>query len=109
MAEMLDRSIWVGYKKGQLEQFAFNGQFKNRTAYRQGLSCLCVVDDRMWVGLNDGRIAVLNIDFQQLKIWSAHEATIIDMTILGRFVYSLAADGSIKGNKTLLFQNRNES
>jgi len=97
LAPMLDRTIWVGYKKGQLEKFSWNGQFKNRCVFKCGLSCLCVVDDRLWIGLNDGSITVVNSEFKQLKKWSAHEATVIDITILGQLVYSLAADGSIKG------------
>ena len=103
MAPMLDRTVWVGYKKGQLEQFSFNGRFKKRCVFKCGLSCLCVVDDRMWVGLNDGSIAVMSIEFKQLKKWNAHEATVIDIAVLGHLVYSLAADGSIKGDKTDLW------
>lgn len=98
LASMLNRTMWVGYKKGQLEQFTWNGRIKNRRVFKCGLSCLRVVDDRLWVGLNDGCIVVMNTEFNQLKKWSAHEATIVDMTILGRLVYSLAADGSIKGS-----------
>ena len=97
LAPMLDRTIWVGYKQGHLERFSWNGQLKDRCVFSCGLSCLCVVDDRMWAGLNDGCIVVFDQVFNKLKYWSAHETTVIDMTILGPLVYSLAADGSIKG------------
>eukprot|EP00210_Caulerpa_lentillifera_P003703 g3536.t1 len=97
VAAMLDRSMWVGYKNGLLERFTWNGRFRERRLFQFGLSCLCVVDDRMWIGLIDGTMVVYDIDFRELKQWSAHEATIIDITVLGPLVYSLAADGSIKG------------
>jgi len=97
----LDRSIWVGYKKGHLERFGFNGQYKKRHVFSCGLTCLCAVDERLWVGLNDGCIAVFGLEFVLLKQWSAHEATVVDMTILGASVFSLAADGSIKGTPFL--------
>lgn len=97
LSAMLDRSMWVGYKSGLLERFTWNGRFRERRFLPCGISCLCVVDDRMWIGLIDGTMLVYDIDFRELKQWSAHEATIIDLSVLGPLVYSLAADGSIKG------------
>lgn len=61
-----------------------------------GISCLAVVGPRLWLGLPDGRIKVL-ADKSQCREWKAHNTAILSFTVCGSRVYSLAADGSIRG------------
>lgn len=61
-----------------------------------GISSLAVVGPRLWVGLPDGRIKVL-ADKPQGRIWRGHSSSILSFAVCGSRVYSLAADGSIKG------------
>ena len=61
-----------------------------------GISSLAVVGPRLWVGFSDGRIRIL-ADKPQSREWRAHSASTLSFTVCGSRVYSLAADGSIKG------------
>ena len=69
-------------------------------ACTQDMGCaicsLAVVGPRLWVGLADGRIRVL-ADKLPARDWRAHEAGVLQLSVTGSRVYSLAADGSIKG------------
>ena len=55
-----------------------------------------VVGPRLWVGLPDGRIRIL-ADKPQSREWRAHCSSVLAFAVCGSRVYSLAADGSIKG------------
>lgn len=54
------------------------------------------VGPRLWVGLADGRIHVLTENLASRE-WKAHEAGVLQLTVAGSRVYSLAADGSVRG------------
>ena len=68
---------------------------------------MCAVGTHAWAGLNDGRLraALLApavpgqpaIGPVAIREWQAHDAGITDIVQCGSRVFSLAADGSIKG------------
>ena len=68
---------------------------------------MCAVGTHAWAGLNDGRLRVAllapAVPGQPAKgpiaiwQWQAHDAGITDIVQCGSRVFSLAADGSIKG------------
>lgn len=58
---------------------------------------MCAVGLHVWVGLVDGRIRVYKDGSQSHHDWLAQEAGIISIVPCGSRVFSLAADGSLKG------------
>ena len=66
------------------------------------MSSLCCVGCTMWVGLSCGTLRVLQTEGQKLGLlaqWRAHDAgvSIVSIVQLGSCIYSLGADGSLKG------------
>lgn len=66
-----------------------------------GIRSMAVVGSRMWVGLADGQIKVFGTKTaatpEFLANWQAHEGAVISIVQAASRVYSLAADGSMKG------------
>lgn len=64
------------------------------------VSSLAAVGTRMWVGLHDGRVSVLDaapgLSPAPLTTWAAHDMCVISLALAGTRVFSLGADGSIK-------------
>lgn len=60
------------------------------------VTCLAAVGPRLWAGMADGRIRVV-ADKAVTREFRAHDAGILRITPAGSRVYSLAADGSVRG------------
>jgi len=60
-----------------------------------GIASMAAVGPNIWVGLADGRVRVYKDSGQQ--DFQAHDAGVIAIVPCGSRVFTLAADGSLKG------------
>lgn len=60
-----------------------------------GVSSMTAVGPSVWLGLADGRIKILAPG--RMREWRAHESGVLSLVPCGSRVFSLAADGSIRG------------
>jgi hypothetical protein len=94
-----DGGVWVAFKKGLLEKYSSTGRLLwHCTDFGLGISALVAQGDQVWVGGVDGRIRAFSAANQRLlKSWKAHCFPVVSLAADGALVYSLAADGSIRG------------
>lgn len=64
-----------------------------------GIRCAAPVCNRLWLGLACGSLRVFSTGVKPalLAHWHAHEAGVVSLVQAGRRVFSLAADGGVRG------------
>ncbi|KAL4426187.1 hypothetical protein ABPG77_007469 [Micractinium sp. CCAP 211/92] len=92
-----DGSVWVAHKCGTVDRYTSAGRRLGTSECGASLTAAACVGQRVWLGFSDGMLSVRAADGAALKVWQAHETAVLSIVQAGSRVYSLAADGSIKG------------
>ncbi|XP_055829423.1 type II inositol polyphosphate 5-phosphatase 15 isoform X2 [Solanum dulcamara] len=94
----VDGMIWSGCANGLLVQWDRNGNRLQDFQYHTfSVQCLCTYGSRIWVGYASGYIQVLDLSGNLLGGWIAHNSPVIDFSVGGGYVFSLANHGGIRG------------
>ncbi|CAN4126686.1 unnamed protein product [Withania somnifera] len=94
----VDGMIWSGCANGLLVQWDRNGNRLQDFHYHTfSVQCLCTYGSRIWVGYASGYIQVLDLSGKLLGGWIAHNSTVIDCSVGGGYVFTLANHGGIRG------------
>jgi hypothetical protein len=91
--------MWVGYKRGLLERYSEEGKllWQGRD-FGLGITALEASGGDVWVGGKDGTVWVYAAATQQLqRQFKAHVFPVVTLACAGAVMYSLAADGGIRG------------
>ena len=94
-----DGSMWVGYKRGLLERYNEEGKLLwQGREFGLGITALEASGGDVWVGGKDGTVWVYDVATQQLqRRFKAHVFPVVTFASAGAVMYSLAADGGIRG------------
>lgn len=93
-----DGMIWSGCANGLLVQWDINGNRLQEIQYHAfSVQCLCTYGLRIWVGYASGYIQVLDLNGNLLGGWMAHSCPVIDLSVGGGYVFTLANHGGIRG------------
>ncbi|OIT38443.1 PREDICTED: type II inositol polyphosphate 5-phosphatase 15 isoform X2 [Nicotiana attenuata] len=93
-----DGMIWSGCANGLLVQWDINGNRLQEIQYHAfSVQCLCTYGLRIWVGYASGYIQVLDLNGNLLGGWMAHSSPVIDLSVGGGYVFTLANHGGIRG------------
>ncbi|KAM3360453.1 type II inositol polyphosphate 5-phosphatase 15 isoform X1 [Capsicum galapagoense] len=94
----VDGMIWSGCANGLLVQWDRNGNRLQDFQYHTfSVQCLCTYGSRIWVGYASGYIQVLDLSGNLLGGWIAHNSPVIDLSVGGGYVFTLANHGGIRG------------
>ncbi|MCD7469454.1 hypothetical protein HAX54_008505 [Datura stramonium] len=94
----VDGMIWSGCANGLLVQWDRNGNRLQDFQYHAfSVQCLCTYGSRIWVGYASGYIQVLDLSGNLLGEWIAHSSPVIDLSVGGGYVFTLANHGGIRG------------
>ncbi|CAN4114931.1 unnamed protein product [Withania somnifera] len=94
----VDGMIWSGCANGLLVQWDRNGNRLQDFQYHSfSVQCLCTFGSRIWVGYASGYIQVLDLSGNLLGGWIAHNSPVIDCSVGGGYVFTLANHGGIRG------------
>ncbi|XP_060186708.1 type II inositol polyphosphate 5-phosphatase 15 isoform X2 [Lycium barbarum] len=94
----VDGMIWSGCANGLLVQWDRNGNRLQDFQYHAfSVQCLCTYGSRIWVGYASGYMQVLDLNGNLLGGWMAHSSPVIDLSVGGGYVFTLANHGGIRG------------
>ncbi|KAJ8544051.1 hypothetical protein K7X08_025669 [Anisodus acutangulus] len=94
----VDGMIWIGCANGLLVQWDRNGNRLQDFQYHAfSVQCLCTYGTRIWVGYASGYMQVLDLNGNLLGGWMAHSSPVIDLSVGGGYVFTLANHGGIRG------------
>jgi hypothetical protein len=94
----VDGNTWTGSANGLLVQWDGNGNRLQDFQYNSSsIHCLCTFGSRIWVGYGNGMLQVLDLSGNLIGGWLAHNSPVIDMTVWGGYIFSLANHGGIRG------------
>uniref|UniRef100_A0A7I4BC76 Inositol polyphosphate-related phosphatase domain-containing protein n=1 Tax=Physcomitrium patens TaxID=3218 RepID=A0A7I4BC76_PHYPA len=91
-------TVWGGFGNGHLVKWDSEGtrqQWEPLAAV--AVKCLLVVGSRLWVGYANGKIEVLSRNLKSEGCWPAQTSSIVHMARGGNYVFTLSADGGIRG------------
>eukprot|EP01025_Chloroclados_australasicus_P061797 TRINITY_DN811_c0_g1_i1.p1 TRINITY_DN811_c0_g1~~TRINITY_DN811_c0_g1_i1.p1 ORF type:complete len:1282 (-),score=153.48 TRINITY_DN811_c0_g1_i1:358-3852(-) len=97
MCSALDGCIWVGCRGGRYEQYTYLGQCLLYEDMHTGISFLTSVGNRIWMGLADGQVYIIEQDGSPLKLISMHDQLVASIQVVGPLVYTLGVRGQLRG------------
>ncbi|CAL9046601.1 type II inositol polyphosphate 5-phosphatase 15-like [Musa acuminata AAA Group] len=94
----VDGMIWTGCANGLLIQWdGYGHRLREVQHHSSSIQCLCTFGTRLWVGYMDGMMQVMNLEGKLLGGWIAHSSPIINMAVVGPYIFTLANHGGIRG------------
>ncbi|PKA60915.1 Type I inositol 1,4,5-trisphosphate 5-phosphatase 12 [Apostasia shenzhenica] len=93
-----DGMIWTGCTNGSLVQWDGNGNRLFEVHHHSSaVKSIYAYGTRLWVGYVNGTLQVLDLEGYLLGGWPAHDGPIINMTVGGSYIFTLANHGGIRG------------
>lgn len=94
----VDGTIWTGCSNGLLVQWDGNGNRLQDFHYHPyGVQCFSTYGARIWVGYLSGMVQVLDLEGNLIAGWIAHSGPVLQLTVGGAYMFSLATHGGIRG------------
>lgn len=88
----------VAYKSGLVEKYTDLARLLWSRRVASALECGVVVGGAVWLGGGDGSIRVLDGGTGAVGAeWTGHLFRVRSMAVVGTVVFSLAADGAVRG------------
>jgi len=101
LAASADGTVWGGMGNGLLVQWDADGTRLRELTLPPigvGVKSIVAVGRRLWIGYANGMVQVMaNSKGRTLGAWGAHRKPVVQMARGGDFVFSLGANGGIRG------------